>query len=218
MTDNWDDDEDDWDADDDEIDKKLGLAKTEPLNDFDEEEDLALKEKREADAAALAENKKKGTALLAKKRAEADKQEELELARRAMELEAEAEANMTPDELRAFKRMQIEEADNALTDDLFGGVEAVKSKGAAAASAAGDKLVLKDLPSHLKHARKVASAMRVSQLLRPADSLSIDWQSSQSGFSALLRNSGLNSAWFILNIIYAHLLFARFTINFSGSR
>jgi len=78
-----------------------------------------------------------------------------------MELEAEAEANMTPDELREFKRMQIEAADNALTDDLFGGGGADGPKGKGAAVAAGDKLVLKDLPSHLKHARKCANALRV---------------------------------------------------------
>lgn len=159
MADNWDDSDDDWDADDDEIDKKLGLVKQQEAPTFDDEEDLALKEKREAEAAKQADLKKKGTALAARKKAEADKEEELELARRAMELEAEAEANMTPDELKAFKRMQIEQADNALTDDLFGGGKA-KDAGAPAAVVTGDKLVLKDLPSHLKHARKCANAMR----------------------------------------------------------
>ena len=161
MADNWDDSDDDWDADDDEIDAKLGLVKqNQDVPAFDDEEDLAIKEKQAADAAQHAELKKKGNALAAKKRAEADKQEELELARRAMELEAEAEANMTPDELRAFKRMQIEQADNALTDDLFGGVDDNKDEGPATA-ATGEKLVMKDLPSHLKHARKCANAMRV---------------------------------------------------------
>ena len=50
MGDNWDDSDDDWDVDDDELDAKLGIKK--PANDFDDEEDLALKEKRAADAAA----------------------------------------------------------------------------------------------------------------------------------------------------------------------
>ena len=162
MTDNWDDSDDEWDANDDEIDAKLGLTKTTPaVAAFDEEEDLALKEKEARDNAEQAELKKKGTALAAKKRAEQEKAEELEVARRAMELEAEAEANMTPDEFRKFKQMQIEAADHALTDDLFGGGK--KGEGSdAGAGTASDKLVLKDLPSHLKHARKVANAMRVS--------------------------------------------------------
>ena len=168
MADNWDDSDDDWDANDDEIDAKLGLTKkqaeTAGVAEFDDEKDLALAEKAAAEKARQAELKSKGKALAARKQAELDKEEELELARRAMEHEAEAEANMTPDELRKFKRMQIEQADNALTDDLFGGVEAVKGAAAAAGSSTGkgtDKLVLKDLPSHLKHARKVANAMRV---------------------------------------------------------
>lgn len=161
MTDNWDDSDDDWDADDDEIDAKLGLTKKSAPA-FDDEEDLALKEKRLAEEANQAELKKKGAALVARKKAEAEKQEELELARRAMEVEAEAEANMTPDELRAFKRMQIEQADNALTNDLFGGVDDNKNKAATGSAGAGDKLVMKDLPSHLKQARKVAAALRVS--------------------------------------------------------
>ena len=165
MTDNWDDSDDDWDADDDEIDAKLGLVKQQQAPAFDDEEDLAMAEKKAAEAAKQAEYKKKGNALAKKKEAEEAKKEELEVARRAMELEAEAEANMTPDQLRAFKRMQIEQADNALTDDLFGGVDDNK-KGAAAAAGGGggDKLSLKDLPSHLKHARKCANAMRVSYM------------------------------------------------------
>lgn len=161
MTDNWDDSDDEWDADDAEIDKKLGLVKNEDVPAFDDEEDLALKEKEAAEKAQQADLKKKGAALAARKEAEAAKAEELEVARKAMELEAEAEANMTPDQLRAFKRMQIEAADNALTDDLFGGGGVDGPKGKGAAVAAGDNLVLKDLPSHLKHARKCANAMRV---------------------------------------------------------
>lgn len=161
MADNWDDSDDDWDKSDDELDAKLNLVKQQAAPTFDDEEDLAVVEKKAAEAAKQAADKKRGTALAAKKKAEADKAEELEVARRTMELEAEAEANMSPDELRAFKRMQIEQADNALTDDLFGGVDDNKNKGAAA-EGPGGKLVLKDLPAHLKHARQCANAMRVS--------------------------------------------------------
>jgi translation initiation factor 3 subunit J len=161
MADNWDDD-DEWDADDDEIDKKLGLTKSTEVPAFDDEEDLALQEKQQADAVEYAKNKAKGTALAAKKKAEQDKKDQLEIARRAAELEAEEEANMTPDELKLKERMRIEQADNENINDLFGGIDDSRGKGAAAETVSGDKLVLKDLPSHLKHARKVANAMRVS--------------------------------------------------------
>lgn len=162
MADNWDDSDDDWDADDAQLDAKLGQVKNQATANFDDEEDLAVKEKEASEKANQAILKKKGTALASRKQAEADKAMEVEIARRSMELEAEAEANMTPDELRKFKRMQIEQADNALTDDLFGGGGgAVSGGGTAAGGGAGGKLVLKDLPSHLKHARKVADAMRV---------------------------------------------------------
>ena len=153
------------DADDDEIDAKLGNLKQQAGPTFDDEEDLAVAEKKAAEAAKQVALKKKGTALAARKKAEADKEEELEIARRTMQLEAEAEANMSPDELRAFKRMQIEQADNALTDDLFGGADDTKNKGTAAASSTGGKLVLNDLPSHLKHARQCANAFRVRKIV-----------------------------------------------------
>ena len=160
MTDNWDDSDDEWDVDDDALDAKLGLnKKTEPAANFDDEEDLAVKEKEAADKAKHVELKKKGSALAAKKQAEKDRQEELEIARKAMELEAEMEANMTPDERRALERRRIEEADNELTNDLFGAVERMSvSKGA---QQAGDKVVMKDMKDHMKHARKVAECMKV---------------------------------------------------------
>lgn len=167
MSDNWDDSDDDWDNDDDELDarlNKLGINGAAAPK-FDDEEDLAVIEKAKADKLASQELKKKGNALQAKKQAELDRQEEEELARKAMELEAEMEANMSPDELRALKRKQIEDADHELTDDLFGGgMDAIsKAKTAAAnAGAAGDAIVLKDLKDHLKHARKVATAIKVS--------------------------------------------------------
>lgn len=153
----WDDGSDDeWDVDDEALEARL-KAKTSA---FQEEEDLAVKEREEADRRAFAENKKKGQALAEKKRLEAERLEDLEIARRQMELEAEAEANMSPEELRAYKQKKIEEADNALTDDLFGAVEAMQVSASNAATGASDKLVLKDLKDHLKHARKVGEAVR----------------------------------------------------------
>jgi translation initiation factor 3 subunit J len=159
MTDNWDDDEDDWDADDDELDKRLGLVKIDN-NKFADDEDLALKEKELTDQRTHTELKKKGNALVAKREAEKQRLEEEEIARRAMDLEAEAEANLSPDELRKLKQRQVEEADNALTDDLFGNVD--KFAGANApvvVTAPGDKLVLKDMRDHLRHANKVGEAL-----------------------------------------------------------
>jgi len=165
MGDNWDDgSDDDWDVDDEALDQKLGLAKGAANNvpTFDDEEDLAIKEREAAEKANQENLKKKGTALQQKRAEEQRKAEELEIARKAMELEAEAEANMSPEELKAFKRRQVEEADNAITDDLFGAVEAARGTDAAksAAVAAGGALVLKDAKDHLKHARDVAAAMK----------------------------------------------------------
>mmetsp|Transcript_1831 Transcript_1831/g.3802 ORF Transcript_1831/g.3802 Transcript_1831/m.3802 type:complete len:259 (-) Transcript_1831:215-991(-) len=161
MTDNWDDSDDEWDANDDELDQRLGLKPVEDaLPTFDDEEDLAVKEKAAQQAKEQETLKKKGTALAAKKAAEKDRLEEIELARKAMELEAEAEANLTPAQLKALKQRQVEEADNALTDDLFGGVDSASGPGAAATSSAGDKLVLTDVKDHLKHARRVADAFK----------------------------------------------------------
>ena len=159
MGDNWDDSDDDWDVDDDVLDAKLAAKTAQALPNF-EEEDLAIKEKEAKEKAEQASLKKKGQALASKKQAEKEKEEELEIARKAMELEAEAEANMTPDELRAFKRKQIEEADNAITDDLFGGGRDGGAGRAVAVEGAGEKFVLKDAKDHLKHARKVAETMK----------------------------------------------------------
>eukprot|EP00934_Nitzschia_sp_Nitz4_P005969 Nitzschia sp. Nitz4//scaffold343_size17995//8991//9880//NITZ4_008799-RA/size17995-snap-gene-0.19-mRNA-1//-1//CDS//3329548590//5959//frame0 len=158
MADDWDDDE--WDVDDDELDAKLGLQK-QAIPNFDDEEDLAIKEKAAAEKAKQVELKKKGSAMLAKQQKEKERQEELEIARKALELEADMEANMSPEERRALQRKREEEADNALTNDLFGAVEKVtiSDKKAATGGAAGDKVVLKDLKDHMKYARKVATAL-----------------------------------------------------------
>mmetsp|Transcript_9860 Transcript_9860/g.28613 ORF Transcript_9860/g.28613 Transcript_9860/m.28613 type:complete len:254 (+) Transcript_9860:140-901(+) len=156
MADNWDDD-DEWDVDDDELDAKLGLKKDEPANDWEEEEDLAVKEKEAAEKARQADLKKKGSALQAKKQADKEKQEELEIARKVLEAEAEMEAKMTPEERRALERQRIEDADHALTDDLFGAVEKMN---VSKTQTAGDKVIMKDMKDHMKHARKVAECLK----------------------------------------------------------
>jgi len=163
MGDNWDDSDDEWDVDDDALDAKLGIKKEAPEGNWDEEEDLALKEKAAQDTAQLADLKKKGSALQAKKQADKERQEELEIARKAMELEAEMEAKMSPDERRVLERQRIEEADNAVTEDLFGAVE--KMSVGAKTQEAGDKVVMKDMKDHMKHARKVADCLKVSAML-----------------------------------------------------
>lgn len=163
---NWDDSDDDWDKsdDDDELNARLGLATAAPSTNKapqfdDDEEDLAVLEKTRIDQLKQVSLKKKGNALAAKKKAEEERKEEEELARKAMELEAEMEANMTIDERRVLEKQRVEEADNALTDDLFGGVDSVvatKSGGAGA----GDTVKMTDLKDHLKHARMVAKCMK----------------------------------------------------------
>jgi organic radical activating enzyme len=163
MADNWEEgSDDDWDVDDDDLDQRLGLKKDNEVPDFADEEDLAVKEREENEKNQHALLKKKGTALQQKKAAELERLEELEVARKAMELEAEAEANMSPEERKALKQRQIEEADHALTDDLFGAVEATTAAAKAGGQTAtgGGPLVLKDAKDHLKHARAVATAMK----------------------------------------------------------
>lgn len=158
MADNWDDGSDDeWDVSDDDIDKRLGLT-TATASKFADEEDLALKEKQEQEKFQHAELKKKGNALAERKRMEKERLEEIEIARRAMELELEESEKLTPDERRLLEQRRIEQADHALTDDLFGAVEQQRS--VKAATAAGDTLVLVDLKDHLKHARKVGECFR----------------------------------------------------------
>lgn len=159
MADNWDDGEDEWDVDDDALDAKLGIKKVnDNAGNWDDEEDLAVKEREAQEKAKQADLKKKGSALQAKKQAEKDRLEEIEIAKRAMELEAELEAKMTAEERRALERQRIEDADHALTDDLFGAVD--KMTVTDTAQSAGDKVVMKDMKDHMKHARKVADCMK----------------------------------------------------------
>lgn len=160
MTDNWDDSDDEWDVDDDALDAKLGLAKPAD-NNFDDEEDLALKEKAVADTEAKDTLKKKGSAFAAKRKEDEDRKLEIEIARKELEYQAELEAKMSPDELRKLERRRVEEADHALTDDLFGAVDKMSIGGKEADQQAGDKVVMKDMKDHMKHARKVAECMQV---------------------------------------------------------
>jgi Translation initiation factor eIF3 subunit len=180
MADNWDDDDnDEWDVDDDELDQKLGIKSTVNTNanatgnstnanaQFDDEEDLAVIEKARLEKASKVELAKKGRALLEKKAHERAQQEEEELVRKALLLEAAAEASMSPDELRAHQRNKVEEADHALTNDLFGAVESVNntksssstSASTAASSSVSTNIALKDMKDHLKYARTVATAL-----------------------------------------------------------
>ncbi|VEU41261.1 unnamed protein product [Pseudo-nitzschia multistriata] len=163
MADNWDDDsDDDWDVDDDALDAKLGLNKSAPapVNNFDDEEDLALKEKAEQDRLDKINLKKKGSALAAKKQAEKDRQDDLEIARKALELEAEMEANMTLDERKLMQRKREEESELDMMGDAFGGGIGDGGVGRKGVQQAGDKVVMKDMKDHMKHARKVADCMK----------------------------------------------------------
>mmetsp|Transcript_12842 Transcript_12842/g.36223 ORF Transcript_12842/g.36223 Transcript_12842/m.36223 type:complete len:262 (+) Transcript_12842:209-994(+) len=164
MADNWDDDsDDDWDVDDDDLDAKLGLTKSapEPASKFDDEEDLALKEKEEQERLDQIALKKKGSALAAKKKAEKDRLDDLEIARKALELEAELEANLTLDERKMMERKRQEEAELEMMGDAFGGGVADGGVGTGkGAQLAGDKVIMKDMKDHMKHARKVADCMK----------------------------------------------------------
>jgi translation initiation factor 3 subunit J len=167
MADAWDDSDDDWDNSDaeDELDKKLNLTK---INDAppvfdDDEEDLTLKDKAADERANAKVNKTKGSALAKKKAADVAAKEELELARKAMAMEAEMEANMTPEERRLMERQREEDDAMAMADDLFGGMDAVAKGpvgGPAKAMMSGDKVVMKDLKDHLRHAKKVGQCIQ----------------------------------------------------------
>mmetsp|Transcript_23909 Transcript_23909/g.34978 ORF Transcript_23909/g.34978 Transcript_23909/m.34978 type:complete len:266 (-) Transcript_23909:152-949(-) len=169
MSDAWDDSDgdDEWDVDSDEDDliaQKLNKLDAKSAPAFDEE-DLAVKEKAQAESQAKAVLKTKGNAMAAKKLAEKEKREEEELVRKAMELELKMEEAMDPEERRLLEKKRIEEADNDITDDLFGGVDARSGprssvSAGGAAIGAGDTVKMKDLKDHLKHARKVAQCMK----------------------------------------------------------
>ena len=170
MADTWgdEDDNDEWDVDDDELDAKLALnsagmtSSSVATPKFDDEEDLALVEREKVAKQTNAELKKKGNALFEKKAAEKARFEEEEIAKKAMEYENELEANMSPEELRALERQRVEEADNSLTNDLFGATinDGGVGAGKQLAPGIGDKVVLNDMKDHLKYARKVAESLK----------------------------------------------------------
>jgi translation initiation factor 3 subunit J len=165
MADNWDDDDnDEWDVDDDALDAKLGLnvgAGT-TVPEFDDEEDLAIIERERLAKQTFSDLKKKGNALAEKKASEKARLDEEDIAKKAMEYEAEMEANMSPEEIRALARRRVEDADNNLTNDLFGSSINDGGVGTQSSSAeAGGKVVLVDMKDHLKYARKVADALKV---------------------------------------------------------
>ena len=178
MSDAWDDSDDEWDkSDDDELDKKLGHVKVggddlPPSAPFeDEDEDLTLKDKELDEKAAFKLNRAKGSALADKRAAELAAKEEMELARKAMEMEAEMEASMTPEERRRAAREREEDDARAMADDLFGGVDDGPGgsrgpnggiPGGQAMMMSGDKVVMKDLKDHLRHAKKVGECIQVS--------------------------------------------------------
>jgi len=174
MSDAWDDSDDDWDNDDDgddELDKRLGLTKINdaPKNSAavfdDEDEDLTVKEKAASDKANSVTLKAKGSALADKKAKEASRKEEMELARKAMAIEAEAEANMTPEERRLKERQREEDDAAEMAGDLFGDVDAPSmgqgpGVGTGKVMNSGDKVKLKDLKDHLRHAKKVGECIQ----------------------------------------------------------
>ncbi|KAG7343445.1 translation initiation factor eIF3 subunit [Nitzschia inconspicua] len=165
MTDNWDDGSDDeWDVDDDALDARLGINKDtndDDNNQFDDEVDLALKEKAAQDKANQETLKKKGSALAAKKLEEKNRKEELEIARKAMELEAEMESKLSVDERNALQRQRQEESELEMIDDAFGGGIPDGGVGTGPSQKqAGDKVVMKDMKDHMKHARRVAESMK----------------------------------------------------------
>lgn len=168
----WDDSDDDWDQSDDELDKKLGLATLDDKKSVvpafdDEEEDLTVKDKVADEKANAKLNKQKGSALANKKAAAKAQKDELELARKAMAMEAEMEANMTPEERRLMEKQREEDDAKAMADDLFGGVDDGPTIGGGSgvggsgkAMMSGDKVVLKDLKDHLRHAKKIGECIQ----------------------------------------------------------
>jgi len=158
MADAWDDgSDDDWENDDEEDDFNARLNSLNVTNkQFEDEEDLAVKEKTVFAKQEHETFKKKGNALSAKKKAEQERLEAEEIARKTIALETEMESNMTADEQRAYRKKQMQETENALADDLFGDIDDEPKK----MEVVNDKLVLNDVKDHLKHAQKVSAALK----------------------------------------------------------
>ena len=178
MADAWDEGSDagsdawDIESDDEALEAKLGLNKVSATNAtaFDDEEDLAVKEKAEEAVRSKAVLKTKGKALAAKKAAEAERKEEEELARKVMDFELELEGSMAAEERKLLERRRIEEADAAIANDLFGGVDDHKVCDVAGSTMeAGDTVKMVDLKDHLKHAKKVGNSIKVSMFGNPGN-------------------------------------------------
>ena len=173
MPDAWDDDTSDagsdaWDVESDDaaLEAKLGLNKASATASsvFDDEEDLAKKEKAAEENRSKAILKTKGKALAAKKAAEVERAEEEELARKVMELEMEHEAKLTAEERKLLERRRIEESDASIANDLFGGVD--ERPRSVANQPAGDVVKMVDLKDHLKYAKKIGTCIKVSPHLK----------------------------------------------------
>jgi hypothetical protein len=170
MPDAWDDGSDagsdawDVDSDDAALEAKLGLNKltAADVSNFDDEEDLALKDKAAEETRSKAVLKTKGKALAEKKAAEAERAEEEELARRVMQLEMEHEAKLTAEERKLLERKRIEEADASIANDLFGGVDDRKGNRMLPLTGAADTVIMVDLKDHLKYAKKIGTCIKVS--------------------------------------------------------
>jgi translation initiation factor 3 subunit J len=119
-----------------------------------------LKEKAAQEKVDNVELKKKGSALAAKKKAEEEQKEKEEFARRILEEESAMMSKLSLDEQKEYLRKREMENDIGLLDDSYGGGR--DSSAVGAAQHAGDTVALNDMKDHLKHARKVAEAMKVS--------------------------------------------------------
>jgi hypothetical protein len=186
MPDAWDDGSDagsdawDVESDDAALEAKLGLNKlaAAETSNFDDDEDLNLKDKAAAESRSKAALKSKGKALAEKKAAEAERVEEEELARKVMQLEMEREARMTEDERKLLERQRVEESDASIANDLFGGIDDHKGNRSVPLTGAADKIVLVDLKDHLKFAKKISACFKVSATLL-LNHLTWDFLSSQ---------------------------------------
>jgi len=171
MPDAWDDGSDagsdawDVESDDAALEAKLGLNKlaAAETSNFDDDEDLNLKDKAAAESRSKAALKSKGKALAEKKAAEAERVEEEELARKVMQLEMEREARMTEDERKLLERQRVEESDASIANDLFGGIDDHKGNRSVPLTGAADKIVLVDLKDHLKFAKKISACFKGHQ-------------------------------------------------------
>jgi hypothetical protein len=185
-----------WDVDSDDaaLEAKLGLNKltVAEASNFDDDEDLNLKDKAAEESRSKAVLKSKGKALAEKKAAAAERVEEEELARKVMQLEMEREARMTEDERKLLERRRIEESDASIANDLFGGTDDHKGNRLVQQTGATDKIVLVDLKDHLKFAKRVGACFKVSSISMltrpPRNFLSLHFLRKRRDLKILLRS------------------------------